>query len=196
MKIYFIPILLILNISLFSQREHISSEEIRFTIIDAEYLDSNDGAIIPNITTGFRPFSYIWYGPDNFVSTDSILKNVEYGKYYLRIEDALCGKFSDTIEIEPISNSYETPNDIFIKEVSPNPFIDYIKIEIESEAKQTISIRLFHSSGNLFFERTFNLVIGTQTVELSGLNWMNGIYLVQICNNNRCHLTKRLIKVD
>src|SRR5687767_10923155 len=104
MKVTALTVVLFMTLAsiVHGQRDHVSGEKIIFKLKDASYLNSADGQIVPDINTGFRPFEYTWTGPDNYVSYDSVLYNLDPGIYVVRIEDALCGKFSDTIELKAL----------------------------------------------------------------------------------------------
>ena len=196
MKPILTMVLVFLTINLFAQRVHESSEGIHFNIIDSKSYDSKDGAIIPDITKGYRPFAYLWNGPNNFTSTDSILKNVGQGTYFLKIEDALCGKFSDTLVIRSKGDVEGLQPQFILNTIGPNPFNEEIKIGIESESDQRINVSLFHNSGNMAFEKSFVVDKGAQVIIINELKIIQGIYVLQLCNDNNCRVTQRLIKIE
>lgn len=191
-------ILLILSFNFFNlsgQREHVSSEKIRFAIKDSEYLGSRDGAIIPNITTGFRPFDFIWLGPNGFVSTDSILTDAPPGVYILKWEDAQCGFFEDTIVIKTVYNISGDDALFELLTMAPNPFTDYLDVELSIGKEQLVSLTIFNHIGEQAFSITQKLPKGNQKVRLNTQDIPPGIYLIQCCIALHCTTVKKIIKV-
>lgn len=189
-------IITIVSGNIFGQREHVSSEKMRFDIYDARFLDSEDGRIIPNITIGFRPFTYNWIGPDGFTSTDSILFNVKPGEYHLYMEDQLCGKFSDVFEIKAIQNDFQKFSGVKIEQISPNPFHDRISIKINSNANHKTHLRIINTNSQLVHSSQMILNQGEQEIVLDKLKFRTGIYILQICIDDKCLLSDRIIKIE
>src|SRR5688572_10138647 len=188
MKFLVLAIICLFSVDIFGQREHVSSEKIRFTIKDSEYLDSNDGVIIPNITTGFRPFEFYWYWPNGFVTYDTVLTKAISGKYLLKIEDALCGKFEDTIEVRSVINEYKNSEIFELLGIAPKPFIHDLDIELEVGKEQEVRINLYNNLGREVFERIQRISEGIQKVNLDLQGIPSGMYIIQISNSSSCKL--------
>jgi len=185
----------IFQTSVFGQRAHVSSEKMRFHIYYAEFLDSPDGQIIPDITTGFRPFTYEWVGPDGFTSQDSILQNAMAGKYFLRMEDSLCGTFSDEFEIGATKNEYKEFSEIKIGKVTPNPFIDRISVVVNSNVNKTSHVKIINANSHLVYYEEKELFTGKQIIIIENLILSAGMYIIQICVDDKCMLSETIIKV-
>lgn len=194
MKFLVLSIIYLFSFDLFGQREHVSSEKIRFTIKDSEYLDSNDGVIIPNITSGYRPFEFYWFWPNGFITNDTVLTNAISGKYLLKIEDALCGKFEDTIEVRSVLNEYKNSEIFELLGIAPNPFIEVLDIEIEVGKEQEVRITLYNHLGGEVFERTQRISEGIQKVNLYLQSIPSGMYIIQISNSSSCKLISKIVK--
>ncbi len=198
MKLYFIFTLLIISSVMYSQRAHVSPEGMEFEIKDAIWLDSNDGGITPILasTSGYRPFKYNWFGPNDFVSNDSVLTNVDHGEYSLRISDTLCGTYLTTVEVLAVNNEYKKPNDLKINYISPNPFIDNVRLGLESQRAGVVFVRVLNNKGRLSNDLKYDLIIGAQELDLGEIGSSSGIYIIQICDENNCQITKRLVKIE
>lgn len=176
-----------------AQREHVSDEKIRFALIDANYTNSSDGSIIPNITTGFRPFDYTWSGPDGFVSKDSVLHNLNAGHYKIHIEDALCGKFNDTMSIATIHNTAIEPS-IKLIDVGPNPFGNSLRLTIKSEWDQEVEITIYSSFGFAYFHQRMQLEKGQNKITLDVATLPLGSFVLNVITKDNINATKTLIK--
>ena len=64
------------------------------TIVNATLPLNNNGSIIlSNISGGYSPYSYLWNGPNSFLSTNQNIANLESGFYSLVLtDDTLCSK--------------------------------------------------------------------------------------------------------
>ncbi len=194
MKILVLSIICLSSFDLFGQREHVSSEKIRFTIKDSEYLDSNDGAIIPNITTGFRPFEFNWFWPNGSVTNDTVLIKAISGKYVLHFEDAQCGTFEDTIEVRSVLNAYKNSEKFELLGIAPNPFNDVLDIELEVGKEQEVRITLYNHFGGQIFERSQRISEGIQKINLHLQEIPAGMYIIQISNSSSRTLVNKIVK--
>ena len=64
------------------------------TIVNATLPLNNDGSItLSNISGGYLPYSYLWNGPNSFLSTNQNIANLESGFYSLVLtDDTLCSQ--------------------------------------------------------------------------------------------------------
>lgn len=194
MKFLVLSIVCLISVDLFGQREHVSSEKIRFAIKDSEYLDSNDGAIIPNITTGFRPFEFYWFWPNGLVTNDTVLIKAVSGKYVLHFEDAQCGTFEDTIEVRSVINEYKNSEIFELLGIAPNPFNDVLDIELEVGKEQEVRITLYNHFGSQVYERSQRISEGIHKVNLYLQEIPLGMYILQISNSSSHTLVNKIVK--
>ena len=185
--------LILLPNTVMSQREHVSSEKMRFALQDASYTNTRDGAITPNITTGFRPFDYTWSGPDGFVSKDSILTQLTAGDYIVHIEDALCGKFADTFRINSIE-ARPKPTTVDLVNVGPNPFGNTLKLTLKSELEQEVDIHIYSSFGISYLHQHMTLQPGQNKIVLDVSALPEGAYVLNVITEDNVKLAKTLIR--
>lgn len=150
MKYLFLFILLSLSNPNKLPRVHISNAYVSYSIYDCDYLDTDDGQVIPFIRGGFAPYEFFWKGPEGFYSTDSIISNILPGIYYLRVEDQLCGTLTDTIEVRADTPQEKGLDYLRIDDIYPNPFDDYIKLRLSSLIEKTLTIHLVDMKGQSF----------------------------------------------
>jgi hypothetical protein len=185
-----------ISATLFSQREHVNSDMLKFSIHDATYLNSYDGKIIPKIRDGLSRYTYKWIGPDNFVSTDSILVNIKPGTYVVRMNNGRCSFLCDTIEVMPRNNLFQNEKSFVVSRVHPNPFIEDVEILFRSNAEQLIQLEVFYSNGQVHSRQKINIDEGESTVKLDLSSVPAGIYVLNFCNTSNCKMTERIIKLN
>ncbi|HLF65105.1 MAG TPA: T9SS type A sorting domain-containing protein [Saprospiraceae bacterium] len=181
---------------LHAQREHVNSERLRFKIKDASFLDSYDGRIVPKFSGGFKCCTYKWTGPDNFISTDSMLVNIKPGTYVVRMNDGKCSFFNDTIHVISRSNTYQTQKSFVVSRVHPNPFAEEVEIQLRSNIVQTVQLEIFYSNGQVYARKHISLDEGETNFRLDLGTAPSGIYVLNFCNSSNCKMTERIIKLN
>jgi hypothetical protein len=71
--------------------------------------------------------------------------------------------------------------------VSPNPFIDYIKIDFSSKTKHPINIRIYDISGKTYIYKTYN---ASESILLPMKNFSLGNYIVHIVSGKNKYIKK------
>lgn len=186
-----------ISLTLFSQRDHKHSETLKFKIHDATYLNSYDGKIIPKMRgTSLSCYTYKWTGPDNFVSTDSMLVNIRPGTYIVRMNNGKCNFVRDTIEVIPRNNLFQNEKSFVVARVHPNPFIEDVEILLRSNVAQLLQLEIFYSNGQVHSRQQINIDEGETTVTLDLGSAPAGIYVLNFCNASNCKMTERIIKLN
>lgn len=188
----FVSVLTLVN----GQREYVGSAKMCFSVKDAGFLDSYDGAIKPNLKPGHWPFVYKWTGPDNFLSTDSVLVNIKPGTYIVHMNDGKCRFITDTIHVATRSNTYQNQKSFVVVNVHPNPFTEYADILFRSSTAQTVQLEIFYSNGQVYGRKQINLDEGETIVKLDLASAPAGIYVLNFCNSSNCKMTERIIKLN
>ena len=183
-------------VALSAQRKHVNSDRLYFLIEDPTYKESEDGSITPKLSGGTRPYTYLWTGPDGFSSKDSVLFNIPAGTYAVFIHDARCGKFNDTIEVVSRSTLVSTLKTFRIASVSPNPFQDEVELTVRSNEEQLLHIEVFRSNGILYTDVLTRIDEGETKVRLDLAKAPSGIYILNLCNEENCKQTARIIKIE
>jgi len=175
-------------------RTQFSSSYLSYTIYDCDYVDSDDGKIIPHIKGGFPPYDFYWKGPEGYYSTDSIISNIYPGKYYLRAEDRLCGYLNDTIEVRAITSSKLNEGRLRINEVYPNPFDDFINIKLTTPTKREIRYKITDIKGAHILEGNQNIGANRQILKVNIPEVRPGLYLLIIYDGVNQVYTRKLRK--
>lgn len=185
-----------LSSTVFSQRVHVNSESLKFKIHDATYLNSYDGKIIPKMRGGVSCYTFSWTGPDNFVSTDSMLVNVKPGTYVVRMNNGRCTFLRDTIEVIPRNNLFQNEKSFVVAKVHPNPFIEEVEVLLRSSVAQILQLEVFYSNGQVHSRQQINIDEGETTMNLDLGSAPAGIYVLNFCNASNCKMTERIIKLN
>lgn len=178
-----------------AQRIHESGDKMNFYLTDASYLDSKDGEIRPDIKTGFRPFEFNWSGPDGFSSYDSIITQLKTGLYTVKINDALCGYFSDSFYIESKTEEFELDRDFQLKKIHPNPFTTKFNIEVQSKTNIEVLIEILDSHGRQIKAIVVNPKRTNWSYEINLGEIEAGLYILKLCNKSHCSITRRVLKI-
>jgi hypothetical protein len=178
---------------LLAQRDYVSGEQIIFHLTDATYQNTNDGAIIPNITVGYRPFDYTWTGPNGFVSKDSVLTHLVPGTYFVHIEDALCGKLDDSMQIVAVQQEAIIPQ-IEVTAVGPNPFSNILRLTLRSKSDFQTDISLYSNFGIQYLHQIESLSTGQNKITLDVSSLPAGTYFLNIVTPDKVKLTTPLVK--
>ena len=66
--------------------------QITGTVVSSSMSNCADDSIMISVSGGYRPYTYIWTGPDNYNSNQKNISNLKPGLYKLGVKDAICGK--------------------------------------------------------------------------------------------------------
>ena len=101
---------------------------------------------------------------------------------------------AETRKFEPKSVSTPPPSPY---QVFPNPFTDYLSIEIEHEKEELLLFHLYNSNGALVFAESQQVVAGKQVIDLTSLNpnLPAGSYFLKLSDTDGVELVvKKVIK--
>lgn len=76
--------------------------------------------------------------------------------------------------------------------ISPNPFVDHIKIDFSKKTTADIYIKIFDINGKVYANKKFS---PTSKIVISMRNFSLGTYLIKI-NSGKNSSTKKIIKVE
>jgi len=169
----------------------VRSKHLTYEIYDCNFLDSNDGQLAAMISGGFPPYEYIWHGPDDFFSTDSLITNLPPGFYHLSVSDGLCGHLSDSIEVFALNKKLEK-EDFIIDAVYPNPCLDHVNLSLSTSKAQIVTIRLSDMKGAVLLEEIRHCLEGTQNLKMHFQDIQPGLYQISIHNSSNQIKTHKL----
>lgn len=195
MKYLFLFILLSISNPNKLPRVHFSNSYVSYSIYDCDYLDSDDGQVIPHIKGGFAPYTFFWKGPEGFYSTDSIINNLTSGTYYLRVEDMLCGVLTDTIEVWATNPENIGLDYLRLHEVFPNPFDDHIMVKLSSFTEKPITIKLVDMKGSTILHESRLIKGGSEEFKIDIPEVIPGLYQLLIYGPDNRILTQKLTKL-
>ena len=136
------------------------------SIIELSSFQSNDGEIYVFVSGGNQNYSYSWLGPNNFTSQNSILTNLEFGNYFLTVNDSLNCSLNDTFFVDQPTSLISRVDSII-----NNTCYGDCNGSIQVTADGGDSTYSYYWSGpNGYFslqEDIYNLCSGTYNLELS-----------------------------
>jgi len=99
--------------------------------------------------------------------------------------------FLNTIKIFDINNlDIDFIETSLIVVISPNPFIDHIKIKFSETTKHEIHIKIYNFNGQLLFSKKFN---ATASLRIPMKYYRTGSYLIQVQSGPNT-FSKKLLK--
>jgi len=96
-------------------------------------------------------------------------------------------------EISPITNADATTSSIDVT-AYPNPFVDHININLETEFTSDYQIQLYNVSGQLIKSYDWETTKGFNTRRIEMSNLQNGMYLISIKNGLEVIDTQTIMK--
>lgn len=87
------------------------------------------------------------------------------------------------------STNFEETLDVVI---SPNPFIDYIKIDFSKKTEKPVYIRVYDTNGKVFTYKKYN---ATESLTIPMKNFTLGNYLIQIVSGKNKYV-KKILKAE
>ena len=78
-------------------------------------------------------------------------------------------------------------------DVYPNPTRDIFNASFISEEIQTLSIRVLNIVGEVIYEESLEEFVGEYTKQISLSDYSNGIYLLEIIDNNQSIIRKIIL---
>ena len=112
--------------------------------------------------------------------------------YRLKIID-IDGKFSYS---KVVAFTGQGTKDIFISNISPNPFSNKIDLTINLEKSAQLQLQIIDFTGRIMITKTVNGKAGSNNIQWNGLNKLaNGLYYINI-NGAEASLQQKLLKVN
>ena len=102
------------------------------------------------------------------------------------------GFLTNTISLKIDNSKDETIKETLDFVISPNPFVDYIKIDFSKKTTYDIYIRIYDVNGKVYANKKF---LPASKIVISMRNFSLGTYLLQI-NSGKNSSTKKIIKVE
>jgi hypothetical protein len=113
-------------------------------VIDAviPYSDISTGAIFMTVSGGTPDYAIVWFDANGgLVGIGEDIQDLGPGYYYAWITDAaVCAIYTDTIEIEDLTVSTSTLQNVNPK-IYPNPVTDRIRIELDALESYTLQLQ-------------------------------------------------------
>jgi len=105
----------------------------------------------------------------------------------------LDGKFSYS---KVVAFSGQGTKDVFISNVSPNPFTNKIDLTINLEKPVQLQLQIIDLTGRVMLRKTVNAIAGNNQIQWNGLNKLaEGIYYINI-NRAEGSLQQKILKVN
>lgn len=169
----------------------IQPSEMIISVDSVQNLSGTRKGFILISTNNTATCKYIWTGPNNFMSTDKDIFNLEAGCYSLVISDTLSNCETDTticISDLTSSQSQYTVQDI---SVYPNPAKDLFWIDLANIQLSETEIKIYDISGkNQVYE--INGII-SPLVRIDTMNLDSGIYVIRIKKDSHFEFRKLIV---
>lgn len=149
-------------------------------------MTGNDGTVTLTVSGGNTPFTYNWTGPNSFTATTQNLTGLAAGTYDVTVTDA--NGCSTTAQVTISSQVGITENNGLSFDVYPNPTNGMITIKTNTNGLNTI--RIMDATGNLVMSK--DNTSQTTVMDISHLS--NGIYFIQIKNDNTIKTSKIVLQ--
>ncbi len=159
------------------------------SIIDVDSLGSFTGAIYISVPS--EGYSFLWQGPNSFISDDEDIENLEAGCYTLTAKDTVSGCYIDTtICVKYINKIPETKINNAIN-IYPNPANEELTIDFHDSDIENCKITLLDMSGKII--RTFEYTENKKyySINLSKIN--PGLYLIKLQSGNNAIIYKKIV---
>ena len=102
------------------------------------------------------------------------------------------GFLTNTISLKVDNSKKDSFNETLDFIISPNPFVDHIKIDFSKKTTDDIYIRIYDINGKVYANKKFS---PTDKIVISMRNFSLGSYLIQI-ESGKNSSTKKIIKVE
>ncbi len=147
---------------------------------DTVYSTTDTTFILSNITEGTYPYFYLWSDSSNLSSLfvdKTKLSNGEH-LYSFTVSDkyGCVGSDSITLLVNHFNNIININENSSIS-IYPNPFEDYINIDLENSNNEIVSIKICNIAGEIIYS---NKLEKFQTINLRGLK--SGVYIIKFEN--------------
>jgi len=143
----------------------------------------NNGTIALAISGGVAPYTFSWTGPAGYSSTEQNISGLAPGEYCVDVTDNYCGTTTVCITVEEYQPNVITtlqPVDI---QIAPNPFSEYLLVDVNVEAGFNASISITDIDGKIVIQKSVNLISGANKITIDELNHLAaGQYNLVITN--------------
>lgn len=113
----------------------------------------NNGLITLTISGGFAPYVISWTGPAGYSSSKLNPDSLAPGKYCVTVTDAYCGVASLCIDVTEKNNTALIEQQSQAYKVYPNPFSNFINIDVMSTYSGMLELQLFDALGRLMAQQ-------------------------------------------
>ena len=143
----------------------------------------NNGTIALAISGGVSPYTFSWTGPGGFSSTEQNITGLAPGEYCVDVTDNYCGTTTVCVTVEEYQpNAITTLQPVEIQ-IAPNPFTEYLLVEVNVEAGFNASISITDIDGKIVIQKSANLISGANKITIDELNQLAaGQYNLVITN--------------
>lgn len=152
-------------------------------------LNSGDGAILPIISGGTPPYSFMWYTEDELFSTDDKLELLFPGIYFFELKDKNnCMVTSDSIMVDAITPTKDIEFSEFFR-VFPNPADQILYIRALTAFSSLDAVEIFDSYG----KRVYFSTLDSKELNISSLP--HGTYLLRISYDKHKRFVQKVVKI-
>lgn len=78
----------------------------------------------------------------------------------------------------------------------PNPFVDKFHVNIQSETKETVSIKMADITGKVFLEKNMDLQIGDNDLDIENFSNPNQLFFLSLKTKNGIYTTQKILKAN
>ncbi|ARV13954.1 T9SS type A sorting domain-containing protein [Polaribacter sp. SA4-12] len=114
------------------------------------------------------------------------------GKKELKSVTVQQGFLTNTISLKVDNSKKNSITETLDFIISPNPFVDHIKIDFSKKTTDEIYLRIYDINGKVYANKKFS---PTDKIVISMKNFSLGSYLIQI-ESGKNIATKKIIKVE
>jgi hypothetical protein len=133
---------------------------------------------------------------DQYSYTDNADQLINHNAIYYRLKEVdLNGSVSySSIKMVQLSNMNVSANTVL--KIFPNPYMDKINVNYESDENGKVEIRMFNSSGNVVKKIESVVTSGYNNVQIQDLNSLApGIYIVNVALNGQTINNQKIVKL-
>ncbi len=158
--------------------ELIAPQPIQMEIVVVEpETPSESGLIIIEVTGGTPPYSYLWEGPNQYVSTAQHAVGLSEGTYFLTITDANDCEAYYSVDVDFVSSTLDAG---LLSQLSvfPNPGIHFMEISFPESLTPGWDVSVYTPDGIVLWQQVWSQ--HTPLRYAGVLGWTPGLYLIHV----------------
>ncbi len=161
--------------------------EAALSVTQPSSINASDGLIFGSVDNGNPPYYFNWSDGSN----GSLIQNLDTGFYYLVVNDGRNCTDSVSVLMDNINTSINEVSENSMYTVFPNPTQGLFLISSKNSLNNNVQIAVYNSVGQIIFS---DKAINSKSIEIDGTNWSNGVYTIQVNNEEEINKIKIIKK--